>query len=94
MISRQMLRRCRDARSYTYSAAQDWNCDVAVLMGSIDRGAGAAFDDEVRRLDDARDWAMTALGDDRYRGLYAEGAARDIPAAGAWALAALRTPGT
>jgi hypothetical protein len=64
--------------------------DAAVLLGSVDRGAVATYGDEARRLEDARDWMMNELGADRFDVLYAEGAAREIPAAAAWVIAALR----
>ena len=64
--------------------------DAATLLGSMDRNAVPIYDDEARRIDDARSWATSQLGHERYELAHAEGAERDIPAAASWALAALR----
>ena len=50
----------------------------------------ATYGDEARRLEDAREWVMKQLSSEQFELLYNEGAAREIPAAAAWVIGALR----
>ena len=56
------------------------------LLGTVDRSGVPTYGEEAKRLHDARDWAESRVGSERFSELTAVGAARDVTTAATGAL--------